>query len=161
MEPADLPAVLDLERRLFPGDPWSRRMFLDELAQPSRYYLVAEQAGRPAGYAGLLAAGEQGDVQTLAVEPGLWGRGIGRALLDALFAEAGRRGVRDLFLEVRADNDRARALYTRLGFTQVGLRRRYYRDRADAITMHRPHPAPAAGRAGSGGAPEPGTEGKP
>jgi ribosomal-protein-alanine N-acetyltransferase len=53
---ADLPAVLDLERELFPEDAWTPRMFASELDGRSagRYYLVAEDDGQLVGYAGLL-----------------------------------------------------------------------------------------------------------
>ena len=81
----DLPAVLELERRLFPDDAWTPHMFAEELAQPagSRYYLVAEDEtaqGDIIGYAGLmLPGGRQADVLTIAVAAGHWGRGIGSA----------------------------------------------------------------------------------
>ncbi len=54
-------------------------------------------------------------------------RGIGRALLDAVVAEAGARGIASIVLEVAADNEAARRLYAALGFVQVGRRPRYYR----------------------------------
>ena len=94
MTDADIDAVLDLERDVFGAEAWSRQMLAGELAQQpaSRYYLVAEEDGQVAGYAGLLGAGWQGDVVTLAVAAGRWGRGIGTALLRALLAEAARRG---------------------------------------------------------------------
>ncbi|TDQ51425.1 ribosomal protein S18-alanine N-acetyltransferase [Actinorugispora endophytica] len=147
MAAEDVPAVMALERELFPGDAWSEGMLRDELAQPDRYYLVAE-TGAPgvAGYAGLRAVPPEGDVQTMAVAPDRWGRGIGRALLAGLLAEAGRRAVTDVFLEVRSDNPRAQDLYRRFGFEEIGVRRGYYAG-ADAIVMRRL--APEAGRTGS------------
>ena len=51
---------------------------------------------------------------------------MGRVLLDALLAEAVRRGTAAVLLEVRADNVAARTLYERAGFERIGLRRRYY-----------------------------------
>jgi ribosomal-protein-alanine N-acetyltransferase len=146
---ADLPAVFDLERELFPEDAWSREMFADELSATSagRYYLVAEEDGQLAGYAGLLAPvatrghgpGGQGDVLTMAVAPSRWGQGIGSALLRALLAEAARRGCAEVFLEVRVDNPRAQQLYRRHGFADVGVRRGYYQPSGtDALVMRRP-----------------------
>jgi ribosomal-protein-alanine N-acetyltransferase len=144
----DLPAVLALERVLFPDDPWTPGMFAGELAQPSgtRYYLAAEEAAEEAqegnaivGYAGMmLPGGRQAEVLTLAVAPGHWGQGIGSALLAALVDEAGKRDCTEMFLEVRADNARAQALYRRYGFTEVGVRRGYYQPSGtDAIVMRR------------------------
>ena len=55
--------------------------------------------------------------------------------MHALITAARRRHVAELFLEVRADNPIARALYDSLGFEQIGVRPRYYRDGVDAILM--------------------------
>jgi ribosomal protein S18 acetylase RimI-like enzyme len=67
--------------------------------------------------------------------------GLGRGLMHALITQARRRGVAELFLEVRADNPIARTLYESLGFEQIGLRRRYYRGGIDAVLMRLEVPA--------------------
>ncbi|RJL23678.1 ribosomal protein S18-alanine N-acetyltransferase [Bailinhaonella thermotolerans] len=134
----DVPAVLAIERALFPADAWSERMFREELAAPTRHYVVAvTPEGEIVGYAGLFAAADQGDVQTIAVAAPYQRRGAGRLLLTELLGEAARRGAREVFLEVRADNPRARELYERFGFREIGLRRAYYDDGTDAIVMMR------------------------
>lgn len=141
MTEADIDPVLELEMEVFgQHESWSRQMLAGELAQQpaSRYYLVAEDEKGIAGYGGLLGAGWQGDVLTLAVTTGRWGQGIGTALLRALLAEARRRGCTEVFLEVRTDNIRAQELYERHAFTQVGVRRGYYQPSgADALVMRR------------------------
>jgi ribosomal-protein-alanine N-acetyltransferase len=140
MTRADLGAVLQLETALFGEEAWSREMLAGELSQQpaSRYYLVAEEAGGLSGYAGLLTAGEQADVLTIAVATGRWGHGVGSALLAALLAEARRRGCSEMFLEVRADNTRAQRLYKWWGFAEIGIRRGYYQpSNTDAIVMRR------------------------
>jgi len=170
MAAGDLPAVLDLERDLFPEDAWTREMFASELRGGllDRYYLVAEEDGRVVGYAGLLAPasrrarpgpGGQADVLTMAVASSHWGQGIGSALLQALLAEAAARGCAEMFLEVRVDNPRAQRLYRRHGFADVGLRRGYYQPSGtDALVMRRPldaaefSPAESSGQAPSGSA---------
>jgi len=138
MAKADLDRVLDLELALFGEEAWSRQMLAGELSQQpaSRYYLVAEDAGAIVGYAGLLAAGNQADVLTIAVATSRWREGIGSQLLESLLAEAGRRSCTAVFLEVRADNARAQRLYHRRGFADVGIRRGYYQPSGtDAIVM--------------------------
>ncbi|HEX6933640.1 MAG TPA: ribosomal protein S18-alanine N-acetyltransferase [Streptosporangiaceae bacterium] len=140
MTHADIDAVLELERAVFGAEAWSRQMLAGELDQQpaSRYYLVADDGGRVAGYAGLLGPGWQGDVLTLAVAADRWGQGIGTALLRALLAEAARRGCTEVFLEVRTDNSRAQELYRRHDFTEVGIRRGYYQPSgADALVMRK------------------------
>jgi ribosomal-protein-alanine N-acetyltransferase len=136
MTAADIPAVHELERQLFPVDAWPLQMFLDELAQAeTRRYLVAEHAGRIVGYAGLMCIEPIADVQTIAVVPEQEGRGIGSALLRELIRESRLRHAQDVLLEVRADNPRAQQLYLRFGFEQIHVRPRYYRDGVDALIM--------------------------
>ena len=150
MVPADLVDVLALEHDLFPDDPWTAQMFADEVSQPpqSRLYLIAEADGPPpaaggrvmAGYAGLMfvPGGTQADVLTIAVTREYWGRGVGSALLGALLAAAAERGCVEVFLEVREDNPRARGLYLRRGFEEIGVRRGYYQPSGvDAIVMRK------------------------
>jgi len=150
MVPADLADVLALEHDLFPDDPWTARMFAEEVDQPpeNRLYLIAEADGPPpaagehamAGYAGLMfvPGGTQADVLTIAVARDYWGRGIGSALLGALIAAAVERGCAEVFLEVREDNPRARGLYLRRGFEEIGVRRGYYQPSGvNAIVMRK------------------------
>jgi [ribosomal protein S18]-alanine N-acetyltransferase len=140
MTAADIEAVLGLEHDLFGEEAWSRQMLEGELAeQPrSRYYLVADDDGLITGYAGLLVAATQADVLTIAVAADRWGVGTGSALLEALLAEAARRGCTEVFLEVRTDNTRAQRLYRRYGFAEIGIRRGYYQPSgADALVMRR------------------------
>ena len=140
MTASDLPRVLELEVSLFGEEAWSREMLAGELRQQpaSRYYLVAEEDEALVGYAGLLAAGEQADVLTIAVATSQWGQGIGSRLLAALLAEARQRGCTEMFLEVRADNLRAQRLYKWFGFAEIGIRRGYYQPSGtDAIVMRR------------------------
>lgn len=138
MTPADLDQVVKLEQEAFGAEAWSAQMLLDELAQQpaTRYYLVAHDDEQVVGYAGLLGAGDQSDVVTIAVAAARWGSGIGATLLEALMAEAGRRGCHEIFLEVRTDNTRAQDLYRRYGFAEIGIRRGYYQPSgADALVM--------------------------
>ncbi len=141
MTEADMPLIMALEQELFPEDAWTPQMFAAEFAQPAsrRLYLVAEEGDTLIGYAGMMfTGGPQADVVTLAVDPAHWGRGTGTALLLALVGEAGCRGCREVLLEVRKDNPRARQLYLRHGFTEIGVRRGYYQPSGvDAVVMRK------------------------
>jgi ribosomal-protein-alanine N-acetyltransferase len=136
--PDDLDAIMALERASFPSDAWSDAMMGEELASSHGWYVVVEEGGRVIGYAGLRAprGAADADIQTITIAAGARGRGRGRALLNALLDEAVRRGTRDVFLEVRADNPVAQQLYVSEGFAEVGRRPRYYQpDGVDAIVM--------------------------
>ncbi|MFI5532387.1 ribosomal protein S18-alanine N-acetyltransferase [Kitasatospora sp. NPDC051853] len=136
----DIEPVIALEQELFPEDAWSRGMFWSELADTgpggTRHYTVAELDGALVGYAGLMAIGVEGDVQTIAVAPGHQGAGLGARLLTDLIDESARRGCTELLLEVRVDNLGAQRLYERHGFEPVGIRRGYYQPaNVDALVM--------------------------
>jgi ribosomal-protein-alanine acetyltransferase len=141
LKKADMPAIMALEHELFPEDAWTPEMFAAEFAQPAsrRLYLVAEEGNALIGYAGMMfTGGSQADVVTLAVNPARWGEGTGTALLTALVDEAEKRGYEEVLLEVREDNPRARELYLRHGFADVGIRRGYYQPAGvDAVVMRK------------------------
>jgi len=141
MNRSDMAGILTLERELFPEDAWTPEMFAAELTQPAsrRLYLVAEEGTALVGYAGMMfTGGSQADVVTLAVNPARWGEGTGTALLTALVDEAEKRGYEEVLLEVREDNPRARQLYLRHGFAEIGIRRGYYQPSGvDAVVMRK------------------------
>ncbi|MFT3798219.1 ribosomal protein S18-alanine N-acetyltransferase [Microbacterium sp.] len=134
----DLAAIMDLERASFPTDAWSEPMMRAEISSPHGRYVVDVEAGRLVGYGGVRAVSgaHDADIQTIAIAADARGRGRGRALLAALLRTARERGAREVFLEVRADNPTASALYASEGFTEIGRRPRYYQpDDVDAVVM--------------------------
>lgn len=136
--PDDLDAIMALEHATFPDDAWPEATMRAELRQAAGRYLVAlAPDGALAGYAGLRVAGDQGDIQTIAVAPAHRRRGIARAMLLRLLEEARRRRASDVFLEVRADNPGAQALYESLGFEALAVRRGYYPRGVDAIVYRK------------------------
>ncbi|MFD9335953.1 ribosomal protein S18-alanine N-acetyltransferase [Streptomyces sp. NPDC060028] len=144
----DIEPVLELEHELFPEDAWSAGMFWSELAhargpQATRRYVVAEDAaGRIVGYAGLGAAGDLADVQTIAAARDQWGTGLGARLLTDLLRAATAFECAEVLLEVRVDNTRAQKLYERFGFEPIGFRRGYYQPgNVDALVMRLSDPA--------------------
>lgn len=132
----DLDQVLPLERALF-EDPWSEALYWSELAQGSnRTYLVAEDDGRIAGYAGLAIYPDEAYVQTLGVDPAGQRRGVATRLMLTLLHDVRRRGLDVVGLEVRIDNVAAQELYRRFGFGPVGVREGYYQpSNVDALVM--------------------------
>jgi N6-L-threonylcarbamoyladenine synthase len=138
---ADVAAIMRLESATFTTDAWSFDTMETEVASQHSRYIVAfdpESPGRLAGYAGLLAprGSDDGDIQTIAVSPDFRRRGLARILMRTLIGEARSRGASAVFLEVRADNPSARALYDSLGFEQIAVRPNYYRpDGVDADVM--------------------------
>ena len=132
----DVDAVAALERELF-DDAWSPEMFWNALAQgPSRTYLVAVDDATITGYAGLAAMPDEAYVKTIAVAPDPQREGRGATLLTALLADAKRRKLPRVGLEVRTDNAPAIRLYERFGFAPIAVRKGYYQPSgADALVM--------------------------
>ncbi len=91
--------------------------------------LVAELDGEVVGYAALRNAvrmpsrAHVWEINGVAVDTAAGGKGVGRALVEAAFAEAGRRGARKVSLRVLGSNAAARRLYRRCGFHEEGVLR--------------------------------------
>lgn len=134
MTRADIPAVAVLEAEIYP-QPWSSRVFFDELAMDNRRYLVAvDDAGTALGYCGLLIIEGDAHITTIAVAPRARGHELGTRLMLQLVDEAIGVNTRHLTLEVRISNETAQSLYQRFGFQPVGRRKNYYEDE-DALVM--------------------------
>lgn len=135
LETADLPRVLELEKALFAPDDWSEGMYRDELGERSRAYRAIEVAGELVAWGGVYC-GPTAEILTLGVAPEHRRRGHASRLLAELLTIAARRGAREVYLEVRADDPGARALYVKHGFEAVGMRPHYYpRSGRDALVM--------------------------
>jgi len=134
MRPADLDAVLEIERLANPS-PWTAGHFRDELQ--NRYssvdlLLVGEQV---AAYICSWKIVDEMQIQNVATAPEFRRRGLAAQLLKAVLEQAVGDGIRKVFLEVRIGNNAARALYEKFGFVDRGIRASYYADKEDALIM--------------------------
>ncbi|MEH1054426.1 ribosomal protein S18-alanine N-acetyltransferase [Micromonospora sp. CPCC 206171] len=130
--------VLPIEADLFGAEQWSPAMFWNELASGHWYRVATDVDGTVLGYAGLTVQPDEAWVQNIAVQRDAQRRGVGRLLLEDLLAEAARRDVRTVLLEVAADNAPAQKLYATYGFEPIGVRRGYYQpSNTDALVMRR------------------------
>ena len=138
MSVAQLDAVLAIEAAAY-AFPWSRGNFIDSLAAGYPARVLQGAGGALLGYFVAMAGGDEMHLLNITVAPAMQGRGHARVLIDALVALCRAQRARELWLEVRASNGRARAMYERLGFAQVGLRKGYYPAalgrREDAVVM--------------------------
>ena len=87
---------------------------------------------------------DESELANLAVLPAARNRGIGGMLLKSALTAAEDRGSVEMYLEVRASNASAIALYTSHGFSEVGRRRGYYRKPVEDALVLRRAPAPVA-----------------
>ncbi|MBD2841368.1 GNAT family N-acetyltransferase [Erythrobacter rubeus] len=151
---SETPAIVDqimavMEAAFDPafGEAWNRRQISDALAMPSTHALVVDSKGRiidapqqcePAGFVLTRHAAGEEELLLIAVVPEYRKRGLGKLLIDHLFAAAKARGTARIFLEMRRGNP-AVQLYRNAGFEPIGERPNYYRlangSRVDAITF--------------------------
>ena len=124
---ADIPALYALETDCFP-DPWSQKSLRDTLREERSFFAVAEIDGKVVGYINTTYILDEMELNRICTLPDYRRQGIGAALLQAAFAIAKEKYIQSFFLEVRASNLPAQTLYRSAGFTQVGLRKRFYQN---------------------------------
>lgn len=136
--PFDSAASADTLAALHAGcfpDAWDAAAITALLATPGTFAFTHDD-----GFVLARVAGDEAEILTLAVAPAARGRGLGRALLQAVIRKVSEMGGASLFLEVGADNPAALALYAGLGFTRVGMRKAYYNG-GDALVLRLSLPA--------------------
>jgi ribosomal-protein-alanine N-acetyltransferase len=132
----DVPAVAELDRMSFTL-PWPQRSFHFEVtSNPAARCFVAVNNARIVGALVAWLLVDEVHVATLAVHPEFRRQGIAQALMRSVLRLGAQEGARSSFLEVRASNEAAQALYKKFGYEQAGIRKRYYKDNdEDAILM--------------------------
>ena len=129
--------IAELEKICF-SDPWSENSIAHEIENELSLWLVALDGDRVAGYVGSQSVMGESDMMNIAVHPDYRRQGIAEALVLALVSRLKSEGNYQLTLEVRASNIPAQRLYEKLGFTEVGRRRNYYRaPREDALILQK------------------------
>lgn len=137
MQPRHVPQVAALEKICF-ADPWSEKSVASELENPLSYWLVAMDGEKLVGYVGSQTVLGETDMMNVAVCPDYRRQGIAEGLILALIAALKARESHCLALEVRDSNASARALYEKLGFSEIGRRKNYYRSpKEDALILRK------------------------
>lgn len=138
MAAADLAAVVAIEAESY-SVPWSESTFRGLLRRRDAEMVVAVAGDVVIGYAAFWCVVDQGELGNVAVSSAWRGLGLGARLVEEVIRRAARRGIVEVFLEVRPTNTVARRLYERLGFAAVGRRRNYYQQPVeDALVLRRP-----------------------
>ena len=129
--------IAALEKICF-SDPWSENSIASELENKLAHWLVAQEGEMVAGYIGSQTVMGETDMMNVAVHPDFRRRGIAEALVKRLVEDLKAMESHCLTLEVRASNAPAIALYEKLGFSQIGRRKNYYRNpREDALILRK------------------------
>ena len=141
MELGDIPSVVEIENHCF-SLPWSAKSFEDSLSREDTIFLVCEVTEEDvssmhiAGYMGLYLSFDEASVTNVAVSPAFRQKGYGEALVETAKVVAKEAGAECVFLEVRQSNVPALSLYKKLGFEELGIRKKFYEHPVeDAIIM--------------------------
>lgn len=160
MQQGDLDRVVAIASSLTYAPHWPREVYLkalDPAGYPLRVSLTAEdEDGKVAGFAVASVLPPQAELESIAVSAHLHRQAVARRLFAELLINLQRRQVTEVMLEVRESNLPARALYRALGFTQTGVRPRYYADpEEDAILLSFPVGPPQPTSPSAGKCPSP------
>ena len=137
MNPSHVAQIAQLEKICFSA-PWSEKSIDSELQNKLALWLVAMEEETVAGYIGSQTVMDETDMMNAAVHPDFRRQGIAEALVNTLVEQLKEMGSHCLTLEVRASNTPAIALYEKLGFSEIGRRRNYYRNpREDALILRK------------------------
>ncbi len=136
----DIKELVALEERAFEVGPYDFEMlehaFL--LTNGMAYKVMNEQ--RIAAYImGVKISADTVDIESIAVDPDFRGLGYAKRLISYLENVCKNENIRNLILEVRANNHEAKSLYTKMGFRELEYIKNYYnevhRNTQDAIRM--------------------------
>ncbi len=132
----DIDEVLEISRLSFPS-PWSKRLFLDELANPNSHIVLArDDTDTVLGFACFWVVADETHILNIAVHPRFRRQGIAKRLLNHVLESAKNKGISYFALEVRNQNQAAIEFYKGFGFKAVGVRKGYYADTGeDAVLM--------------------------
>ena len=132
----DAKEIFAIEMECF-SVPWSLDSIETELLnEDKKLYYVVEGANGIVGYAGAWLVYDEGQITNIAIRPSARRQGFGAKLTSALIEECFKRGMHEIFLEVRISNLSALSLYRKLGFTVKGMRKNYYSEpKEDAYIM--------------------------
>ena len=115
---SDIEGIYQIETACF-STPWSKEALLDDLEA---------EDGKIIGYAGSWLVLDEGQITNIAIHPEHRRAGYGSKMTRKLTQMLRKQGMKHIFLEVRVSNIAAQAMYRRLGFTAVGVRKQFYSD---------------------------------
>ena len=135
----DVDAVHAIEEACF-KTPWSKASFVREVTENAcARYMVLREDGVAVAYAGVWFVLDEGHITNIAVRPDRRRIGYGERVTRAMIQLAADSGMNWMTLEVRRSNEAAKNLYHKLGFIDVGYRKRYYENSEDALIMALEH----------------------
>ena len=130
--------VFKVEGECFSHNSWSYNSLLSQINQPNTVIITEYWAEEIVGYIMATTIPPEAELLKIAVLPKFRGEGIGEKLFSHLITNLKFQGIDKLFLEVRSENFAALNLYKKMGFAQIGIRKKYYKNPSDdAVVMEK------------------------
>jgi len=137
----DLKRVLEIETESF-NDPYPASILID-VYNLGAGFLVAQQDNMVVGYIIFwIRYEDEGHIISLAVDKKYKKKGVGKELVGYAVNIFDKCNVREIKLEVRAENKGARKFYKKLGFSEKEIIKEYYEDGEDAVVMKKDKKTP-------------------
>lgn len=130
---ASVTAVYEILSDVYPVSPWSEKQILSDMQQDNVDYFFVKKDEKIVGFLAISQLAGELEITNIAIKKDYQGHGLGSQLLaDLDYVDF------PIFLEVRASNTPAQALYKKCGFGIIGKRKQYYHEPVeDAIIMKR------------------------
>ena len=137
MNETNVEGIAELEKENF-SDGWSLDSLKEEINNPDAFYLAVRdnENGNVVAAAGMIISIDTADIMNVSVKEEYRRKGLATKLLDTLFEEGRKRGVKDFTLEVRENNHAARELYEKKGFVFEGIRPKFYSNPAEGAAIY-------------------------
>ena len=137
MNETNVEGIAELEKENF-SDGWSLKSLKEEINNPDAcYYAVRDdENGIVVAAAGMIISIDTADIMNVSVKEEYRRKGLASKLLDTLFEEGRKKGVKDFTLEVRENNRAARELYEKKGFVFEGIRPKFYSNPAEGAAIY-------------------------
>lgn len=130
---ASVTAVYEILSDVYPVSPWSEKQILSDMQQDNVDYCFVKKDEKIVGFLAISQLAGELEITNIAIKKDYQGHGLGSQLLADL-----DHVDFPIFLEVRASNTPAQALYKKCGFGIIGKRKQYYHEPVeDAIIMKR------------------------
>ena len=114
---------------------WSYNVLKQELENENTTYIIAKEKEEFVGFAGISICLDEATLNNIVVKKSCRGRGIGGELLESLIDICSDLNLKTFTLEVNTTNEPAIHLYTKFGFKNLGIRKKYYNNTQDAYIM--------------------------
>jgi ribosomal-protein-alanine N-acetyltransferase len=138
MDIQDLDEVISIESS-YPGAPWSKSMFAEEMRNPFAACFVMKIEDRPLqrviGFICFRSVAEESELLNICVHSDYRQLGAGRKLMEFYVEFSRRRGIKTFHLEVHSSNHSAIRLYRMFSYEASGMRKKFYQGRFDALLM--------------------------